>query len=215
MTPLPGRPKDLRKHEQILDAAELHFMKLGYEGTSMDAVARDAEVSKITIYSHFADKAELFQAVIARKCEFYARSQDYDRLVDAPLEKALSIIGRNFVALILSDEAISMHRIVESESLRHSQVATAFYDSGPKRLKAALHSLISHWVQHGQLRIDDIELAIDHLLSMLKGEAHMRRLLNLAPIPDQRSIDRHIASVVGVFLAAYGGKVVRKKRKRS
>ena len=51
-----GRPKDPAKRAAILDAAEKLFLSQGFTGTSMDAVAKEAGVSKLTVYSHFSDK---------------------------------------------------------------------------------------------------------------------------------------------------------------
>ena len=47
----PGRPKDLAKREAILEAAKCLFLRHGYAGSSMDAIAAHAGVSKLTVYS--------------------------------------------------------------------------------------------------------------------------------------------------------------------
>ena len=65
----PGRPKDLAKRQAILDAAKILFLSNGYASTSMDAVAAEAGVSKLTVYSHFNDKETLFSAAVMAKCE--------------------------------------------------------------------------------------------------------------------------------------------------
>ena len=51
----PGRPKDQAKRLAILEAAKTLFMRNGYEGSSMDAIAAEAGVSKLTVYNHFTD----------------------------------------------------------------------------------------------------------------------------------------------------------------
>ena len=65
----PGRPKDLAKRRAILDAAKILFLSKGYANTSMDAVATEAGVSKLTVYSHFNDKETLFSSAVVAKCE--------------------------------------------------------------------------------------------------------------------------------------------------
>ncbi len=65
----PGRPKDLEKRAAILEAAKQLFVKQGFEGTSMDAIANKAGVSKLTVYSHYRDKETLFAAAVSSKCE--------------------------------------------------------------------------------------------------------------------------------------------------
>jgi TetR/AcrR family transcriptional repressor of mexJK operon len=59
------------KAESILAAAKRAFLAAGFAAVSMDAIARDAGVSKATVYAHFAGKEELFGAVIGRECERY------------------------------------------------------------------------------------------------------------------------------------------------
>src|SRR5437868_4161514 len=65
----------LRKRQQIIDAAFECFLELGYEGTSMNAVADRAGVIKQTIYSHFNSKECLFQNVIKQATIDFVRRE--------------------------------------------------------------------------------------------------------------------------------------------
>ena len=56
-----------RRRPLILDAASDLFLEHGYEGTSMDAVAKAAEVTKPVVYACFAGKEELFEALLERE----------------------------------------------------------------------------------------------------------------------------------------------------
>ncbi len=49
--------------DRILAIATMHFAKLGYLGTSLEAVVKDAGVSRGALYHHFADKHDLFRLV--------------------------------------------------------------------------------------------------------------------------------------------------------
>jgi AcrR family transcriptional regulator len=51
----------------ILDVAFRLFLERGYRGTSMDAIAHAAEVTKPVIYACFTSKAELFGALLDRE----------------------------------------------------------------------------------------------------------------------------------------------------
>ncbi len=57
--------------EQILDAAERCFARFGIEKTNLGDVAKEAAISRMTVYRHFADKGELFAAgsirILARR----------------------------------------------------------------------------------------------------------------------------------------------------
>src|ERR1043165_6852170 len=62
--PLRGRPRDPARCQRILDAASRNFSAHGLERASVDAIAAEAGVSKMTVYSHFASKEGLFEAVV-------------------------------------------------------------------------------------------------------------------------------------------------------
>src|SRR3954451_8660803 len=67
--PRPGRPpKDQAGYVKArnLDAAQLGFLKRGYQSASLDEIAEAAPASKPTIYAHFPGKEALFEAVVAR-----------------------------------------------------------------------------------------------------------------------------------------------------
>src|ERR1700730_9501854 len=59
-----GRPLDQTKEAAILSAAREAIARSGYEGTSVDEVARGAGTSKLTIYRRYPSKASLAVAVI-------------------------------------------------------------------------------------------------------------------------------------------------------
>ena len=198
-----GRPKDSNKKRAILDAAEPLFIQQGYELTSMDAISKLAGVSKLTLYSHFAHKDDLFKAVIQRKCEQYNMPSTFMQLTGVPLEKALTLIATNFLNLIYSNEAIRMHRIIEAEAVRHPKLAELFYQAGPQQVKAAFRELLAAWVKQKKLHIPEVDRACDHFFSLLKGECHFHMLLGLQKAPNKKEKDLHIASCLRVFLKAY------------
>ncbi|MGA8219825.1 MAG: helix-turn-helix domain-containing protein, partial [Solirubrobacterales bacterium] len=58
-----------RRRPQVLDAALELFLEHGYDGTSMEAVARAAGVTKPVVYACFPGKEELFRALLGREEE--------------------------------------------------------------------------------------------------------------------------------------------------
>jgi AcrR family transcriptional regulator len=61
------------RHEEILDAAELTFFGKGYEQTSMDDIARAAELSRALLYVYFKDKAAIMRGVMLRAAQSLQR----------------------------------------------------------------------------------------------------------------------------------------------
>ena len=60
-----ARPRSLRAHSAVLDAATALFTERGIDATSMDAIAAASGVSKATIYKHWPDKDKLALEVLS------------------------------------------------------------------------------------------------------------------------------------------------------
>jgi TetR/AcrR family transcriptional repressor of mexJK operon len=199
----PGRPKDPAKGEDIVRAATALFMKDGYELTSMDAVARRAGVSKLTIYSHFANKDELFKEVIRQRCDRRAMPECFMSKVDTSAEQGLMEIASRFLPLIYSPDSVRLNRIMQGEAARHPKVIQIFYDAGPNRVRAAFSELLEAWVKQKKLVIPDICKATEQFFSLLKGEMLLRHILLRTPHPSAEDMNEHVKATVALFLAAY------------
>src|SRR6218665_183527 len=99
-SPGPGRPKDPEKRAAILTAAKQLFPDLGFDGTSMDAIAAAAGVSKLTVYSHFNDKESLFIEAVRGRCEEQMPLSLFDMPVEGKVADQLMRIARAFFGLI-------------------------------------------------------------------------------------------------------------------
>lgn len=207
--PAPGRPKDQAKRESIVRAATALFIKDGYELTSMEAVAKRADVSKLTIYSHFANKDELFKQVIRRRCDEKAMPECFMSKADMPAERALMDIASRFLPLIYSPDAVRLNRIMQAEAARHPKVIQIFYEAGPNRVRAAFSELLQAWVKQKKLVISDIPKATEQFFSLLKGEMLMKHILLRTPHPSAEEMDKHIKATVALFLASYAPRARR------
>lgn len=198
----PGRPKDLEKRAAILDAGKRLFPRHGFDGTSMDAIAADAGVSKLTVYSHFTDKETLFKSVIEAKCEEQLPSALFMVDLSGPIRAQLLTIARAFFSLITSEESISLHRMMTSQA-QPTKLAQLFWEAGPKRLQAAFEAFLQAEVDAGQLDIPNVWRATSQFFCLLKGELHARMMCGCSePFCDQ-AVDDHINATVDMFLRAY------------
>ncbi len=199
-----GRPKSEAKAEAILSAASELFLSQGFQGTSMDAVAKRANVSKQTVYSHFANKEELFKACIGAKVAGYG-FDSAATVEDADLRGALRTIARRFVDLLLDPEVVAMHRVVMGEAASQPRIAALFFDSGPKQTKAAVCAFLEREVASGRLRIpqERVLYAAVQLLNMAIGMYQLQLLLGLRESIDEAELGPHLEQVVDDFLVLY------------
>lgn len=200
----PGRPKDPAKRKAILDAAKNLFLIKGYDGSSMDAIASEAGVSKLTVYSHFSDKETLFAAAIKAQCTAQLPEKLFEQDDSAPLDQVLMEIGRSFYALINSRESLALHRVMMSLAAQNSKLPKLFYEAGPHRLLTGMEELLRRADQSGKLRIPNPRTAADHFFCLVKGGCNFRLLIGLDHEPPSEQIAaQNVAEAVTVFMRAF------------
>ncbi len=82
------------RRDRVLDAAQHLFLRSGFRGTSMEAIAAEAGMAKPTLYAEFPDKNAVFTAVVAR---FFA---DLQRVFEEALDQEGSLADRIAQALL-------------------------------------------------------------------------------------------------------------------
>jgi TetR/AcrR family transcriptional repressor of mexJK operon len=198
----PGRPKDMEKRAAILEAAMVLFPERGYDGTSVEAIAQAAGVSKLTVYSHFADKETLFGAAVTECC---AQMLPH-RLFEAgglPVRDALLGIGRAFLDLMMDERAIALHRVMVSQAGQDRRLAEIFFSAGPRAALQEMEAFLTAANAEGSLRVDSPAKDAEHFFSLLKGVRHMRVLVGLSAPPPAAEREAHVAEIVTMFLRAY------------
>ena len=200
----PGRPKDPEKRAAILAAAKQLFPDSGFEGTSMDAIAAEAGVSKLTVYSHFQDKETMFMAAIRERCEEQMPEALFEMDLRGPVRRQLEAIGHAFFTLVTAPESIALHRLLAASSPSSAKLAQLYWEAGPQRLQAGFQAFLRQEVAAGQLVIADVARAAAQFFCLLKGEWHARLLCGCPSQPGAADIDAHLQASVDLFLRAYG-----------
>jgi TetR/AcrR family transcriptional repressor of mexJK operon len=199
----PGRPKDPGKRAAILDAAKRMFVSHGFERVSMDQIAAEAGVSKLTVYSHFGDKVSLFGEAVRAHCEQGMPASLFEADQDAPVRERLTTIGRAFFSMIMTPEAIAGHRILCSPQVATSAMPAVFWEAGPQRVQHAFAQLLARRVASGELEIDDCPRAASQFFTLLKGEPHAQAVFGFCCSGKVESPEQHVTTVIDLFLRAY------------
>src|SRR5690349_16523092 len=164
------------KAESILAAAKRSFLAAGFGAVTMDAIARQAGVSKATVYAHFHGKEELFGAVIAHVSERRFHGFSVDALDPVDIEASLTTIAARFLDLILSPEAIALNRIIIGEVNRFPALGQVFWAAGPDRTRAQIEAFLRRAAATGSLGLADVRLAAEQFAALARGEIHYRSL---------------------------------------
>ena len=191
------------KAEVVLAAAERCFLVRGFGAVSMDAIAREAGVSKATVYAHFADKAALFGAVIARLSERFG-GFSADALDPAAVEASLTTLARRLLELVLSPEAVALNRIIIAEVTRFPELGEAFWEAGPARTRTQIETFLRRATDCGSLAVTDPRQAAEQFAALARGEIHLRQMLRPEAEVGTKAIAAAASSAVQVFLKAFG-----------
>ncbi|WFP63605.1 TetR/AcrR family transcriptional regulator [Mesorhizobium sp. WSM4904] len=203
-----GRPaagQDPVKRAQIIEGARRVFIDKGFEAASMNDITREAGVSKGTIYVYFANKEELFEALIEEERGTIFKNM-YDVLDHADdLRETLVKFGKVLVMKITSAKVIQAQRTVIGASDRIPELGARFYERGPKRGHDKVAAFLNAAVERGLLKIEDVELAAYQLTDLCLAGLFRQCIFSYrTKAPTQAEIDHVVRSGVNVFLKAYG-----------
>jgi AcrR family transcriptional regulator len=159
--------------------------------------------SKATLYSHFPSKEELFVECMMAALQNYM--SDTLKHLDASRsdpEAALRNFGASVLNFICSAEQVEVRRLMIAEASR-SGTGKLFFDK-LSALRAQISSFLAACMASGLLRLDDSDLAADHLGALLEAEVLEPLLLNVRDAaPDEMETALAARRAVAAFLRAY------------
>ena len=198
-----GRPLDHNKDKDIFAAAhELLFSK-GPAGFSVEAVARLAKVSKVTIYSRYTNREALINAVIRQQANRMAESLSIEPANRVSIHGALTDFGVNLLAFLLSREHQNFMRALSNNPDLPDDVVKNIYRSGPQCTMNKLADWMGNAQQRGLLKLTEPERSAELLLGMLMGLDIVRLMYGEPCQRDIQSIEHHVNWVVDAFLTIY------------
>ncbi|MBO6964636.1 MAG: TetR/AcrR family transcriptional regulator [Kordiimonadaceae bacterium] len=202
--PTRGRPRDDSKSKAILEAASELFLELGFDGTSMDGVARRAGVSKQTVYSHYSSKEQLFGEAVRGAIATYYPDKALASVDSHTLEGDLKAVCHMLASLLMDDRAIAMFRLLVAAGAKGSAMGEIFWKSGPADIQVQLANFLTTWVDRGELDIQDTEKAGQQLVALVKEPAHFRIAIGIQQPLDEAGIEECVNDAVASFLRMYG-----------
>ena len=195
-----------RKFDQVLEGARKVFLRDGFERAAVDDIAREAGVSKATIYAYFPDKQLLFMEVA--RCECHRQTEDAEALMggDVSVQAALTVAAERIISFLMSEFGQRMFRIVVGEGQRFPGLGREFHDCGPGLIHDRLVHHLAAYVEGGQLVIEDLELAADQFAQLCKAGVHERLIFGMADTVTPDQVHRIVHGAVEMFMARYGVK---------
>jgi AcrR family transcriptional regulator len=193
-----------RKFDQVLGGARAVFLAQGFEGASVDAIARAAGVSKATLYAYFPDKRLLFMAVARAEC---ATQIDEARAIlspDAAPRAALRAAGLAIAGFVLSEFGQSIFRMCVAEAARFPDLGREFFRTGPAVFRDQLCDYLRVAMARGDLSIEDVPLASEQFVELCHAVLFVEMVFGVRQGATQAEINRVVDGAVETFMARYG-----------
>lgn len=202
-SPPPEGDDDNAKRRQIIDGARRIFLARGFDAASMADIAKEASVSKGTLYVYFKNKEELFGAIVQQECCHHAEGAFKLDAADHDVEAVLTQLGVDYLHFLCSADKASSLRIVIAIADRMPEIGKAFYETGPMVGIGRMRAYLEAQVAAGVLAIDDCEIAASQFLDSCQSTLFKPVLFNFAPPPSEDRIAKVVGMAVAMFLAAY------------
>lgn len=198
--PAPRRRDEARElfRQAILDAAETVFAARGFHQARIQDIAEQARIAVGTVYNHFAQKEDVFAALLDARMAAMAEAvapregdpAGFEALLTARVGRLLTLIEehRGFYAIATHYGLFSPPLIDEARALAGNSMRRI------ERFRAALRALIERGIDEGLL------LPIEpRLLAGFLGGA-IRALVHVAVLEGKPRVDSLLPDILRLFL---------------
>jgi len=194
-----------RKRESIVAAAIAEFTEHGYKATSMDKISSRAEVSKRTVYNHFASKELLLEEILDSIWSKTLATTHFPYQAELPLEQQLASIANQELELLESEGFIDLSRVLFSKYFHNMELASQVMEKY-SQAESGLITWIKAAQADGRLAELDPMFASTQFIALIKSFAFWPQIIGHAPSPDTQHKHIIVNSTVEMFLKQYQAK---------
>ncbi len=192
-----------RKYEDVLGGAREIFLRDGFEGASVDDIARAAGVSKATLYSYFSDKRELFREVTRVECERMAETTLARIDFNAPPREVFTTAAHSLTRFLLSNFSLQMFRTCVAEAARFPELGQAFYQNGPEMGRARMVVYLKLAIERGQLLDVDPDMIAEQFSELCRARLWSRAIFGVQTSFSEAEINEVANHAVETVLARF------------
>jgi AcrR family transcriptional regulator len=191
-----------RRRDRILETATEVFFEAGYAAATMSRIAARLGGSKATLYAYFRTKEELFEAIIRRQCDRLLAAFD-EAGAQPGVKHQLTHLGMAFVNVLAAEPGVQTMQLAIEVSRRNRTLALRLEEIGVRVVTDKLVELLEAATRRGEISTPDPEEAANVFISLMRGNLHFRRLLNLIPEPTPEEMRAEVARAIEVFFRAF------------
>jgi TetR/AcrR family transcriptional repressor of mexJK operon len=195
-------PRRLRMAETraaILRAARPIMLRDGLGGTTLDRVAAEGGIAKMTLYRHFPSKEALFEGLVAAMCGEMREGLENAPTADADKPIAMRLAGelRAFTSGLIEPDFLALYRLIVADGWRFPELSRVFDQSGMRVIRRRLAELL----ETGGAPADQSTQVAGEVVALALGDAYQRAILGIAEEGDGEAFVRQIEAAVSYGLS--------------
>ena len=166
----------------------------------MDEIAREAGVSKRTVYDQFRSKERLYSAIIERRRDELLRQLARSDFEHADAQVGLTAFARGHLEMAMSVPVLELYRIVVAEAPRIPEPARIMFAAGLDAEIRRLAAYLKRLMNDGVLQRADPRRAAEAFIGLLAGLPTTRALMRVEAPRSRRALSEHVRFAVRTFL---------------
>lgn len=180
---------NMDRRQEILEAAERSFSLFGYKATTMDQVAKIANVGKGTIYTFFKNKEELFNAIILKMIHEMRAVADKANIEGVSFEE--NAHARLMKILQFRETHLLYAKLIEEEQELRTPAVTEVLHTIESEIQTYIREKIEKAIRREEIKHCDSEL-----ISYLLLKAYFAFVIDWGKSHDAELDEERIVSVL-------------------
>jgi TetR/AcrR family transcriptional repressor of mexJK operon len=193
----PDDPRRLRmaeKRASILRAARPILLRDGLGGTTLDRVAAEGGIAKMTLYRHFPSKEALFEGLVTAMCGYMREGLENAPSADIGKSGADRLADelRAFTSALIEPDALALYRLIVADGWRFPGLARVFDQSGMRVIRRRIAELL----ETAGVPSDRSRQVAAEVVALALGDAYQRAVLGIVEEADGDAFARQIDAAV-------------------
>jgi TetR/AcrR family transcriptional repressor of mexJK operon len=190
----PRRLRMADTRASILRAARPILLRDGLGGTTLDRVANEGGISKMTLYRHFPSKEALFEGLVTAMCEYMREGLENAPLAsaDQPSSKRLENELRAFTSALLEPDALALYRLIVADGWRFPALARVFEQSGMRVIRQRIAELLDA----GGVAKNQSSVVAAEVVALTLGDAYQHAILGIVQELEGEAFAQQIEAAV-------------------
>ena len=182
------------KRAEILRAARPIVLRDGLGGTTLDRVAAEGRISKMTLYRHFPSKEALFKGLVNWMCD--CTREGLENAPSADINKSpanrLADELRALTSALIAPDWLALYRLLVADGWRFPDLAHVFDQSGMRIVRRRIAELL----EAGGVPANDSSKVAGEVVALALGDGYQRAILGIVEKGDGEAFAQQIKTAV-------------------